>query len=218
MKRLHVLLADDHTIFREGLRMLLSLETDIEVVGEADTGAEAVRLTSELKPHVVVMDIGMPDLNGIEATRRILEDSPNVRVLGLSVHNDRHFVVGMLNAGAKGYLLKNCAGEELVHAIRNVVAGRIYVCSQVAGVVVEDYVRQIQGRNEASLLALTEREREVVRLLALGQRNKQIAVSLGLSDKTIETHRQHIMEKLRLHSIADLTRFAIREGLVSSDE
>lgn len=218
MKRLRVLLADDHTIFREGLRMLLSIEPDIEIVGEADNGTEAVRLTGKLKPHLVVMDIGMPDLNGIDATRTILETVPDARVLGLSVHNDRRFVMGMLGAGAKGYLLKNCAGEELVRAIRDVMSGRVYVCSQVSGVVVEDYVRKVQGTGAPSLHALTEREREVVRLLALGQRNKQIAGSLGLSDKTVEAHRQHIMEKLRLHSIADLTRFAIREGLVSPEE
>jgi DNA-binding NarL/FixJ family response regulator len=218
MKKVRVLLADDHTIFREGLRMLLSQEKDLQVVGEAGDGAEAVRLVKELKPHVVVMDIGMPNLNGVEATRQILETAPDVRVLGLSVYRDRRFVVGMLGAGAKGYLLKNCAVEELVLAIRNVMAGHVYVSSRVSGVVVEDYVRQVRGGGEPSLLALTEREREVVRFLALGQHNKQIAASLGLSDKTVETHRQHIMEKLGLHSIADLTRFAIREGLVSPDD
>lgn len=218
MNKVRVLLADDHTIFREGLRALLSLEKNIRVVGEADNGAEALRLSQALKPHVVVMDIGMPDLNGVEATRKIMETVPDVRVLGLSVHKDRRFVMGMLGAGAKGYLLKNCAGEELVHAIRKVMAGEIYVCGQVSGVVVDEYVRQVQGGGEPSLLALTEREREVVRWLALGQHNKQIAASLGLSEKTVETHRQHAMEKLGLHSIADLTRFAIREGLVSPDD
>jgi DNA-binding NarL/FixJ family response regulator len=218
VKKVHVLLADDHAIFREGLRMLLSLEKDLDVIGEADNGADTVRLAKWLKPDVVVMDIGMPNLNGIEATREILETAPDVRVLGLSAHKDRRFVMGMLGAGAKGYLLKDCAGEELVRAIRDVMGDRIYVSSQISGVVVGDYVRQVQSSGEPSLLSLTAREREVMRLLALGRHNKQIAASLGLSEKTVETHRQHMMEKLGLHSIADLTRFAIREGLVSSEE
>jgi len=218
MKKVRVLLADDHTIFREGLRMLLSQAEDLDVVGEANDGVEAVRLTQKLRPHVVVMDIGMSNLNGVDAARKILETAPDVRVLGLSVYKDGRFVTGMLGAGAKGYLLKNCAGEELVRAIREVMAGKTYVSSQVSGVVVEDYMRQIQGAGEPSLLALTAREREVARLLALGLQNKQIAASLGLSAKTVETHRQHLMEKLGMHSVADLTRFAIREGLVSLDD
>ena len=218
MKKIRVLLAEDHMVVREGLKTLLSLEEDIEVVGEASDGLEAVRLTKELKVHVVVMDIGMPKLNGVDATRKILETAPECRIVGLSVHKDRRFVKGMLTAGAKGYLLKNCAGEELVEAIRQVAAGQVYLSSQVSGVVVEEYVRQIQGDEAASLLSLTEREREVLRLLVLGKHSKQAAAALNLSPKTIESHRQHIMEKLDLHSIADLTRFAIREGLVSADE
>lgn len=218
MGMVRILLADDHTIFREGLRLLLSQEKGLEVVAEARDGGEAVRLAKELGPDVVVMDIGMPDLNGIDATRAILEALPCVRVVGLSVHNDRRFVMGMLSAGARGYLLKNCAGEELVLAVRDVMNGKTYVAREVSSVVVDDYVRQVQGRLETSLLALTDREREVLRLLALGQHTKQIAMSLGLSDKTVETHRQHIMEKLGLHSIADLTRFAVREGIVAVDE
>lgn len=218
MKRVGVLLADDHTIFREGLRMLLSTENDLEVLGEADSGTEAIRLTHQLKPHVVVMDVGMPNLNGVEATRAISRKHPEVHILGLSVFKDRRFVIGMLSAGAKGYLLKDCAGEELILAIRKVMANKIYISSHVSGVVVEDYVRQVQGKKEISLLQLSEREKEVVRLLALGHHNKQIASSFGLSEKTVETHRQHAMEKLGLHSIADLTRFAIREGLVSTDD
>ena len=218
MKKVRILLADDHTVFREGLRMLLAQEEDLQVIGEAGDGAEAVRLTMKLKPHVVVMDIGMPNLSGVEATRQIIESAPDVRVIGLSVHNDRRFVMGMLGAGARGYLLKNCAGEELICAIHEVMLNQIYVGSRVSGYVVEEYVRQVQGGEKPSLLSLTDREREVLRWLALGKHNKEIASSLGLSDKTIESHRQHIMEKLGLHSIADLTRFAIREGLVSADE
>lgn len=218
MKKLRVLLADDHTIFREGLRMLLSQEKDISVVGEASDGAEAVRLAGELNPHAIVMDISMPGLNGVDATRLILEKDPAVCVIALSVHKDRCFVLGILNAGAKGYLLKNCAGEELVAALRSVMGGEIYLGSQVSGMVAEDYVRQIQGLGEPSLASLTHREREVLRLLALGNINKQIAEQLGVSDKTIESHRQHLQDKLGLHGIADLTRFAIREGLVSQDD
>ncbi|MCL4215561.1 MAG: response regulator transcription factor, partial [Candidatus Hydrogenedentes bacterium] len=166
----------------------------------------------------IVMDISMPGLNGVDATRLILEKDPAVCVIALSVHKDRCFVLGILNAGAKGYLLKNCAGEELVAALRSVMGGEIYLGSQVSGMVAEDYVRQIQGLGEPSLASLTHREREVLRLLALGNINKQIAEQLGVSDKTIESHRQHLQDKLGLHGIADLTRFAIREGLVSQDD
>ena len=218
MKRIRVVLADDHTIVRDGLRALLSLEKDIEVVGEAGDGVEAVRLARELNPHVVVMDFGMSNLNGVEATRQISETAPDIHVIGLSVHKVRRWVTGMLMAGAKGYLLKNCAGEELVNAIRSVMAGQIYLDHQVARVVVDDYVRQLQGADVPSLSSLTDRERQVLRLVALGQHTKGIAASLGLSAKTIETHRQHIAEKLDLHSVADLTRFAIREGTVSAND
>jgi len=218
MKRIRVLLADDHTIVRGGLRMLLTLEKDIQVVGEAADGAEALRLAGELKPHVVVMDIGMPVLNGVEATRKLLAADPSVGIIGLSIHSDRRFVLGMLAAGAKGYLLKNCAAEELVEAVRNVMEGRVHIGTGISGVMAEDYVRQVQGREEPTLLDLSEREREVARLLSLGRNNKQIASKLEVSVKTIETHRQHVMEKLGIHSIADLTRFAIREGLVLPDD
>jgi DNA-binding NarL/FixJ family response regulator len=218
MKRIRVLLADDHMIFREGLRTLLSLEKDLQVVGEAGDGIEAVRLAADLKPDVAVMDIQMPNVNGIEAACEIRRASPEVRVIGLSVHTDRRLVTGMLAAGARGYLPKNCAGEELVRAIRNVAADQIHISSQVSGVVIEDYMRQLTNSDAPSLRALTDREREVARLLALGWHSKQIAVSLGLKDKTVGAHRQHIMEKLGFSSLADLTRLAIREGLVSPDE
>lgn len=217
MKGVRILLADDHTILREGLRSLLSLQEGFQVVGEAGDGVEAVRLAKELSPQVVVMDIGMPGLGGIEATLEILKHDPDIRVIGLSIHSDCRFVKGMLSAGAKGYLLKDCAADELVQAIQNITAGRVHVSPQVSGLLVEDYVRQIQRGDSGTLLSLTAREREVLRLLARGQHNKQIAQSLGLSSKTVDAHRQHIMDKLGLHSIADLTRFAIREGLVSPD-
>lgn len=212
-----VLLADDHKIVREGLRSLLEKESDIEVVAMADNGRTALQLACEMEPDVVVIDIAMPEMNGIEAIRRISSETSKSMILALSMHSARRFVVEALSAGAKGYLLKDCAADELVLAIRNIMAGRVHVSPQVSGLLVEDYVRQIQRSDSGSLLALTPREREVLRLLAQGQHNKQIAQSLGLSSKTVDTHRQHIMDKLGLHSIADLTRFAIREGLVSPD-
>ncbi len=218
MKKTRILLADDHRIFRDGLRLLLSQEEDFLVAGEAEDGRAAVRLAVELNPHVVVMDVGMPGLNGIEATRQILRVDSSIRVIGLSVHDDRRFVTGMLMAGAKGYLLKNCAGDDLVHAIRRVMDGRIHVGAQVTDIVVDAYVQNVQESAAPSVLNLTEREREVARLLAGGQNNKQIAATLEISVKTIETHRQHLMDKLGFHSIADLTRFAIREGLVSPED
>ena len=177
-----------------------------------------MRLAGELKPHVVVMDIGMPGLNGIEATRQVLNAMPGVRVIALSIHDDHRFVLGMLSAGARGYLLKNCAAEELVGAIRQVMDGRVYLCRRVRDLLADDYVEKIHGVPCPSLLDLSKREREVARLLSLGQSNKEIAASLGLSPKTVGTHRLHVMEKLNVHSIADLTRFAIREGLVAADE
>jgi two-component system, NarL family, response regulator NreC len=218
MAKIKVLLADDHTIFREGLCMLLSQEKDLEIVGEANDGEEAVRLTQERQPDVLVMDIGMPGLNGVEATRRIRESFPEARVIGLSVHKDKQFIKGMLAAGAKGYLPKNCGGVELVRAIRDVMNGHVYLNAAISAILVDDYVSKLQSSEQASLTTLTEREREVTRLLALGQHNKQIASSLGVSDKTIENHRQHIMEKLGAHSTADLARFAMREKLISPED
>lgn len=218
MNKVRVLLADDHAILREGLCALLSLEKDLRVVGQAGDGVEAVRLVKESKAQVIVMDIGMPGLNGIEATRQVLNAVPGVRVIALSIHNDRRFVLGMVSAGAKGYLLKNCAANELVRAIRQVMRGETYLCEDIRDILADDYLQRIQTVAPPSLFDLSEREREVARLLSLGQTNKGIAMSLGLSPKTVETHRLHIMDKLNLHSVADLTRFAIREGLVAVDE
>lgn len=218
MKKIRILLVDDHVIFREGLHLLLSQESTLEVVGEAGDSTEALRLATALSPDLIVMDIGMPGRNGVETTRDILKKSPHIRFIGLSVYSDRRFVLGMLGAGATGYLLKNCAGEELVLAIQQVLAGQIYVSRHISGIVVGEYIRQSRGEEASSRLALTVREREVVRLLALGQHNKQIAVALNISARTVESHRQHAMEKLGFHSVADLTRFAIREGLVSPED
>ena len=210
-----VLLADDHKILRQGLRTLLEQEKDIQVVGEADNGRSSVKLTSELAPDVVIMDVAMPDLNGIDATRRINEADPRTRVLALSMHSDGRYVKGMLQAGARGYILKDCAAEELTHAIRTVMAGQIYVSPGVTGTIVNDYVRQLTAADEPA--TLTRREREVLQLLAEGSSTANIAAGLHLSVKTIETHRKRIMDKLDLRSIAELTKYAIREGITTVD-
>jgi len=208
-----VLLADDHKILRQGLRTLLEREKDIQIVGEADNGRSSVKLTGELAPDVVVMDVAMPDLNGIDATRRITEAEPRTRVLALSMHSDGRYVKGMLQAGARGYILKDCAAEELTHAIRTVMAGQVYVSPGVTGAIVNDYVRQLSAADGPA--TLTPREREVLQLLAEGGSTANIAAGLHLSVKTIETHRKHIMDKLGLRSIAELTKYAIREGITT---
>ena len=210
-----VILADDHKILREGLRTLLEQEKDIHVVGEADNGRSSVKLTGELAPDVVIMDVAMPDLNGIDATRRITVAQPQARVLALSMHSDGRYVKGMLQAGARGYILKDCAAEELTHAIRTVMAGQIYVSPGVTGAIVNDYVRQLSSTDVPA--TLTHREREVLQLLAEGGSTANIAIELHLSVKTIETHRKRIMDKLGLRSIAELTKYAIREGITTLD-
>ncbi len=210
-----VLLADDHKILRQGLRTLLEQEKDIQIVGEADNGRSSVKLTGELAPDVVIMDVAMPDLNGIDATRRIAKAEPRTRVLALSMHSDGRYVKGMLQAGARGYILKDCAAEELTHAIRTVMAGRIYVSPGVTGTIVNDYVRQLTAADEPT--TLTRREREVLQLLAEGGSTANIAAGLHLSVKTIEPHRKRIMDKLGLRSIAELTKYAIREGITTVD-
>jgi len=213
-----VLLADDHRIFREGLRALLEKERGIEVVGEAENGRTAIRLAKQLKPDVVLMDISMPDLNGIEATRQITTRTPDTRVIALSIHSDRRFVTGMLKAGAAGYLLKDCALEDLVRAIRTVAAGETYLSPAVAGNVVEAYLAQASAAGPSASTPLTPRQREVLQLLAEGWSTKQMAARLHVSVKTIETHRKQIMDELDIHSVAELTKFAVREGLTSLEK
>ncbi len=206
-----VLLADDHRILREGLRSLLEHPPDIRVVGEAGDGRTAVRLAKELSPDVVIMDIGMSGLNGVEATRQIRAALPQTRVLALSMHSDRRYVRSMLKAGATGYLLKDSAAEELVQALRTLVSGRAYLSPGITGVVIDEYLQA--GDTPQAADPLSAREHEVLQLLAEGRSTSQIASSLHVSVKTVETHRRRIMDKLDLHSLADLTRYAIREGI-----
>jgi DNA-binding NarL/FixJ family response regulator len=188
----------------------------MSVVGEAQNGEETVELTRKTTPHVAVIDVTMPDLNGIEATRKIIRDNPSVKVVGLSGHPDRHFVREMLKAGASAYILKQTAFDELIRAIHEVMAGRTYLSPEVTQGLVDSYVRSSPRKGENPAFAtLTDREREALQLLAEGRSSKEIANKMGVSVKTIETHRRNIMEKLNLHSVAELTKYAIREGVTS---
>ena len=215
MGTIRVLLADDHKIIRDGLRTLIDREAGMEVVAEAENGRKTVRLAQKLRPSVVVMDVTMPDMNGIDATRKIAEEASGVRVIGLSMHSDRRYILGMLEAGASGYLLMDCAFEELAAAIRNVAAGNTYLSPKIAEVVVKGYLDRTPGSPPGPGSSLTPREREVLQLLAEGMAAKEIAAHLNVSVKTVETHRRNMMEKLNMHSIAELTKYAVREGLVS---
>jgi DNA-binding NarL/FixJ family response regulator len=210
-----IVLADDHKIVRDGLRSLLEDQQDIEVVAEAEDGRTTVKQAKKFSPDVIIMDISMHDLNGIEATRQIIARSPGVKVLALSMHSDKRFVTGMLSAGASGYLLKESAFSELVNAIRVVVSNQTYLSPRIAGMVTEDYVHYLSATDSSVRSILTAREREVLQLLAEGKSTKQMAVQLHVSVKTIETHRQKIMDKLDIYSVAELTKYAIREGLTS---
>jgi two-component system, NarL family, response regulator NreC len=216
--RTRILLADDHRIIREGLRSLLQKQSDMDVVGEAQDGIAAVRLTEKLHPDIVIMDIGMPDLNGIDAARRIITRVKGVKVIALSMHSDKRFVLEMLKAGASGYLLKDCAFEELSNAIRTVSAGQIYLGQRVTGVVVNEYLQNRPVSDSTACKLLSPRETEVLQLLAEGNTTKSIASSLNVSTKTVETHRQQIMEKLNLRSVAELTKYTVKEGLTSLDQ
>jgi two-component system response regulator NreC len=213
---IRVLIADDHKIMLAGLRSLLEKQTDFEVVAEAENGRKAVLMALEKKPDVVVMDVSMPDLNGIEATMQIIDSLPGTRVIALSMHSDKRFVMGMLQAGASGYLLKDCASQELATAIHQVAEGKKYLSPEITGVVIDDFLLGgASGKAAPSKSQLSAREREVLQLIAEGWSTKQIGSHLYVSIKTIETHRRQIMKKLHLHTIADLTKYAIREGLTS---
>ena len=210
-----IVLADDHRILRDGLRTLLEAQPGLEVVAEADNGRSAVSLAGELTPDLVILDVGMPELNGVEAARRILAENPSVKIVALSMHADRRFVAEMLKAGASAYVLKEGAFDELIQAIDAVTEGKVYLSPRIAGVVVDDYLTQMERPARTVFGVLSSREREVLQLMAEGLATKEIAAALHVSVKTIETHRRQIMEKLNLHSVAELTKYAIREGLTS---
>ena len=213
--RKRILLVDDHAVVRQGLRSLIDREPDMEVVGEANNGRLALELVRELRPDIVVTDITMPDLNGVDATRQIVREFPCVKVLALSIHSNRTFVADMLRAGASGYVLKECTFDELVEAIRTIVRGGTYLSPAVAGVVVSDYVERLSGTTESPLQALSERQRHILQLIGEGKSTKRIALELHVSTKTVEANRQKIMQKLDAHSIADLVKIAVLGGLVS---
>lgn len=210
-KKIRILLADDHAVVRQGFRMILGAQADMEIIGEAGNGREAVSMSEQLHPDVVVMDVAMPELNGIEATRRIMEQAPHTRILALSMHKDSVYVREILRAGARGYLLKDSIDVDLLAAVRAVGRGEGYLSPAVSDSVLSDYRKHVTD----PLDLLSSREREVLQLIAEGKTNKDIANQLSLSVYTVEAHRSRLMEKLNLHSTGDLVRFAIRNGFIS---
>jgi len=213
---IRILLADDHAVMRTGLRLVLERQPDFDVVAEASDGREAVGLAQQHQPEVVVMDVTMPNLNGIEAARQICTALPQTGIVMLSMHSDEAYVLRALKAGARGYLLKESAESDLIAAIRAVKAGKAFFSPAVSRMLVEDYVRQLQDREiEDSYELLTTREREILQLIAEGRSNKEIANILNLSLYTIETHRGNLMEKLNLHTVPELILYAVRKGVIS---
>ena len=225
-----ILIADDHQIVRQGLRRLLESEESFTVVGEAPNGRAAVKMAKELSPDIVVMDVTMPDLNGIDAARQITTERPDIKVIGLSMHADSRFASEMLRAGASGYLLKEDAFEELATAIRQVLSGSVYVSPRIAGALLGRSMESPESNDEtigiganrlsavlSPMLQLSPRQREVLQLISEGRSTKEIAFDLGVSVKTVETHRRQMMDKLNLHSVAQLTKYAVREGITTVD-
>ena len=212
VNQISVLLAEDHAIVREGLKLLLSAQGDMDVVGEADNGIMAWQKAKELRPCVVVMDVSLPELTGAEATERIKRDCPDVTVLALTVHEESGYLRRLLQAGASGYVLKRAAAEELTQAIRTVVAGGVYLDPRVADNVVTRFIREQSVKDGRNHTELSQRETEVLRLIALGYGNKEIAARLGVSVKTVETYKTRLMEKLDLHSRVHIVRYARHQG------
>jgi len=217
MARIRVLVADDHAIVREGVRMILAREPDIEVVAEAADGAQALDLVARFSPQVVIMDISMPGMGGIEATQRLKTRHPDVQVLALTMHEDESYVFQLLRAGAAGYVLKRAAAQDLVQAVRAAARGEAFLYPSVARKVVEDYLKRVEAGEERERYdGLTAREKEILTLIAGGLSNQQIAEKLYISIKTVQTHRAHILEKLGLHDRTELVRYAIRKGLIEA--
>ena len=215
MTQIRILLADDHTVMRAGLRLLLERQPDMVVIAEAEEGRQAVELADSHKPDVVVLDIAMPLLNGIETTRQIVEKHPKTSVVILSMHSDESYVMRSLRAGARAYLLKDSAEADLIRAIRAVCDGKSFFSPAVSKLLLEDYIRQLQERDEEdSYELLTTREREILQLLAEGKSNKDVANLLNVSLYTVETHRAHILQKLGLHTVPDLILYAVRKGII----
>ncbi len=212
---IRILLVDDHRIIRQGLRALLEKESDMEVAGEACSGRDAIQFAREISPDVIVLDIAMPDMNGIDAARLILADNPGCRILVLSMLGDKRLIIEMFSVGVKGYLMKDCAAEELVRAIRIVNGNEVYMSPPIAGLVIKDLIALLPEASPENSPQLTSREREVLQLLAEGKNTKEIAFILSVSSKTVETFRQSIMKKLGLNTVAELTKYAIRERLTT---
>jgi len=208
-----IIVVDEHRILREGLSTLIAKQPDMEIIGEATDGREALQLLEKLLPDLILMDVTMPNLNGIEATRKIKSKNPEIEIIALSLHSDRRYVLGMIDAGASGYLLKECAFEELVRAINTVMAKKKYLSPGISDILIEEYVKKTTQDKPTIYSKLTPREREILQLIAEGKNTKEIARYLFISVKTVETHRRHIKKKLKVQSVAELTKIAIREGL-----
>jgi DNA-binding NarL/FixJ family response regulator len=216
MKSIRVIVADDHTMIRSGLRALLDRAPDVEVVGEAQDGRQAVQLAQELSPNVVLLDIAMPNLNGIEAARQISARQERIGIIILSMHSDEGYVLKALKAGARGYLLKDSSEDDVINAVRAVSSGKAYFSPEISRMMADQYIVQMQQRGvEDSYELLTSREREILQMLAEGNSNKEVATTLDLSLHTVETHRSNILQKLNLHSIPELILYAVRKGIVS---
>jgi len=218
MRKIKVVVADDHTILRQGIKALLDNQEGIEVVGEAKDGREAIKTIEELLPDVILMDIAMPGLNGLEATRRIKKKFPKTKVVVLTMHANEEYIFQILNAGADGYLVKETAFQDLISAINAVHKGEAFMSPSISKKVMTDYIQRAQGEEKVGFDTLTTREREILQLVAEGNSNKKIAEALFISPKTVETHRAHIMDKLNIHDRAGLIKYAIRKGMINLDK
>jgi DNA-binding NarL/FixJ family response regulator len=209
-----ILIADDHQLFREGLITLLSESQEIEILAQTDNGKQTIDKAKKLNPDIVIMDIGMPLINGIEATGILHVEAPGIKVIALTMHAEKHFIKGMLEAGAYGYLFKNCAYDELIEAIHTVYSGKKYLSNDITEVIIHDYIGQEKAAH-SNETQLSEREQEILKLIAEGKSSREISDTLFISVKTVGTHKQHILEKLNLNSTADLVKYAIKKGLIS---